>query len=165
MFEEITKEFIRTHKFVATFSTFKPTSQSFKLLPRGKNLPPSPNELQGELRTKFSEIMATTFNSDYVQVENKCYISKASMRKYLNGSRDITMFAVARLCVGAHLPLEKASELFKLCGHILSPKDFLLDAIVCDTINCGENIEDFYETTKQYGLDSLWKKFDKISLN
>ncbi len=162
MFEEITKEFIRTHKFVATFPTFTPTSQSFKLLPGGKNLPPSPNELQGELRKKFSEIMATTFNSDYIKVESKCCISQASMRKYLNGSRDIPMFAVARLCVGAHLPLEKVCELFKLCGHILSPKDFLLDAIVCDTIKCGENIEDFYETTKQYGLDSFWKKLDKL---
>lgn len=162
MFEEITKEFIREHKFSASFPTLKKTSQGFKLYPGGKNLPPSPDVLQVELRKKFSEIMATMFNSDYVKVESQCYISTAAMRKYLNGGRPITYFAVAKICVGAHLPLETACELFKLCGHILSPTDFLLDAIICNTINCEESIEDFYDTTKRFGFTDYWKKWDKL---
>ena len=161
MFEEIDKEFIRTHKFLADYPTFEHATQSFRLRPN-KNLPPSPDELQLELRKNFSAIMATAFNSNYAMVESRCYISPASMRKYLKGSRQITRFAVAKFCVGARLSLEKSCELFKLCGHILSPKDFLLDAIVVDTLKCGETIADFYSTTKNFGFDDLWKNFDKI---
>ena len=162
MFEEITKEFIRTHKFSAKVPPVEHAARSFRLCPN-KKLPPMPDDLQAELRKNFSVIMATTFKSDYVLAENNCYISAAAMRKYLNGSRPITRFAVAKICIGARLSLEKTCELFKLCGHILSPNDFILDAIVVDTLNCKETIEDFYTETKKFGFDDLWKKWDKLS--
>ena len=158
MFEHITKEFIRTHKFLADVAPVEHAAQSFRL--SRKNLPPMPDELQRELRKKFAAIRATKFDN-YKTLESRCYISEAAMRKYLNGSRSITMPAVAKLCVGARLTVDEARELFKLCGHILSPDDYLLDAIVVDTIKCGETIEDFYAETKKFRLDDLWKDWDK----
>ena len=162
MFEHITKEFIRTHQFQAEVPTVKPPAQSFRLM-SARNLPPTDTELQLELRGKFVEIMATTFKKNYAELESRCYISEAAMRKYLNGRRPINTFVVARFCVGARLSLEKTCELFKLCGHILSPEVYRLDAIVVDTLKCGETIQDFYEVTKAYGLDEIWKSWDKLS--
>ena len=162
MFENITKEFIRTHKFSADIAPVEHVAQSFRL--SRKNLPPMPDELQKELRKNFAAIMATTFKGDYALSENRCYISAAAMRKYLNGSRSITISAVAKFCVGAKLSVEKTCELFKLCGHILSPDDYRLDAIVVDTIKCGETIEDFYYTTKDFGFEDFWKSWDKNNI-
>ena len=162
MFEHITKEFIRTHQFQAEVPTVELPAQSFRLTPN-KNLPPTDTELQIELRRKFVEIMATTFKKNYATLESCCYISEAAMRKYLNGSRSIKLEVVARFCVGARLSLEKTRELFKLCGHILSPEIYRLDAIVVDTLKCGESIQDFYEVTKAYGLNEIWKSWDKLS--
>ena len=119
--------------------------------------------MQNELRCKLVEIMVAAFDKNYAKLESCCYISEAAMRKYLNGSRPIKISVVARFCVGARLSLEKTCELFKLCGHILSPEVYRLDAIVADTLKCGETIEDFYHTTKAYGLDEIWKSWDKLS--
>lgn len=162
MFENVTKEFIRTHEFQAEVPTVELPAQSFRLM-SARNLPPTDTELQIELRKKFIEIMATTFDKSYAKLESRCYISEAAMRKYLNGRRQINTFVVARFCVGARLSLEKTCELFKLCGHILSPEVYRLDAIVVDTLKCGETIEDFYRATKDYGLDGIWKSWDKLS--
>ena len=160
MFEEIDKEFIRTHKFSADVALIKYSAQSFRI--SGKNLPSPPDELQSQLRKNFAAIMAKAFGKDYAAVESRCYINAATMRKYLNGGRAITPFAVAKICIGAKLSVEEAYELFKLCGHILSPNDFLLDAIIVDALKCGESIEIFYEETKRFGFGDFWKKFDKL---
>ncbi len=162
MFEHVTKEFIRTHNFQAEVPNVELPAQSFRLT-SSRYLPPTNDELQLELRKNFVEIMATTFDKSYAKIESRCYISEAAMRKYLNGRRPINIFVVARFCVGARLSLEKTCELFKLCGHILSPEVYRLDAIVVDTLKCGETIEDFYEVTKAYGLDEIWKSWDKLS--
>lgn len=160
MFDDIDKDFIRTHEFLANVAPIKHAAQSFRV--NAYDLPPAPDEMQTDLRKKFAAIMATAFG-DYATLESRCFISEAAMRKYLNGHRPINLFAVAKICVGARLSLKEADELFKLCGHILSPKDFRLDAIVVDTLKCGENIEDFYDSTKRFGLGDLWKKFDKLT--
>ena len=162
MFEHITKEFIRTHEFKADRAPDEHGAQSFRLMP-GQYLPPAPDEMQSELRKNFAAIFATTFRKNYALMDSRCNISEAAMRKYLNGRRPINTFVVARFCVGARLSLEKTCELFKLCGHILSPEVYRLDAIVVDTLKCGETIEDFYRATKDYGLDGIWKSWDKLS--
>ena len=156
MFENITKEFIRTHEFSADVAPDEHNAQSFRLMPN-RNLPPAPDELQAELRKKFAAIMATTFKKNFAQMDSCCNISEAAMRKYLNGSRPIKFETVAKFCIGAKLSVEKLCELAKLCGHIVSPEIYRLDAVVVDTIKCGEDINDFYEVTNELGLTDIWR--------
>ena len=144
LFENITKEFIRTHEFLSDVAPVEHNAQSFRLMPN-RNLPPAPSELQNELRKQFAEIMATTFKKNFAQMDSRCNISEAAMRKYLNGNRPIDFFIVAKFCIGAKLSVEKLCELAKLCGHIVTPEIYLLDAIVVDTFKCGEDINDFYQ--------------------
>ena len=161
MFEEITKDFIRTHEFQADVAPVEYPAQSFRLNLNQK-LPPSPDELQDELRRNFVEIFATTFQKNFDRLDSCCSISEAAMRKYLNGSRPIDFSVVAKLCIGAKLSVEKTCELAKLCGHIISPELYRLDAIVIDTIKCGESIHDFYNTTIELGLGSFWKRDKRL---
>ena len=157
MFEHITKEFIRTHEFKADQAPDELPAQSFRLNPN-QNLPPAPDELQSELRKNFAAIFATTFRKNFALMDSRCNISEAAMRKYLNGSRPISFFAVAKFCIGARLSVEKTCELAKLCEHILSPEIYRLDAIVVNALKCGDTIEDFYEDTIEFGLQELWKR-------
>ncbi|MBR3745894.1 MAG: hypothetical protein IKP64_09300 [Selenomonadaceae bacterium] len=161
MFENITKEFIRTHEFQADCAPVEYPAQSFRLNPN-QNLPPSPDEMQNDLRKVFAEIMATTFKKNYALMDNRCSISEAAMRKYLNGSRPINFFAVAKFCIGAKLSVEKLYELAKLCGHIVSPEIYLLDAIVVGALKCGDTIDVFYDETIEFGLQEIWKRDKRL---
>ena len=157
MFEDINKEFIRTHEFKADVAPDEYAAQSFRLN-LSQKLPPSPDELQVELRKSFVEIFVTTFQKNYTQMDSRCNISEAAMRKYLNGSRRIDFFNVAKFCIGAKLSVEKLCELAKLCGHIVSPDIYRLDAIVVNALQCGDSIEIFYDSTIEWGLNYLWKR-------
>ena len=70
LFENVTKEFIRTHEFQAEVPTVELPAQSFRLM-SARNLPPTDTELQIELRKKFIEIMATTFDKSYAKIESR----------------------------------------------------------------------------------------------
>lgn len=160
-YDYVTKEFIQTHEFVADEFTPEHQSQSFMLRPNIDKLPPTYEDLKIELRKKFSYIFGTRFKNSYASVEVRCQIKSDTMRSYLNGRRDITFYAVAKFCVGAGLSIRDTYELFKLCGHVLAPNDYLLDAIIIDAINCHDDIENFYETCRNCKLDK--KILDKLS--
>ncbi|MBR1858648.1 MAG: hypothetical protein IJ797_04050 [Selenomonadaceae bacterium] len=148
----VTKEFIQTHEFIADEFTPEHQTQSFMLRPNIDKLPPTYEDLKIELRKKFSYIFSTKFNNSYVRVETSCQIKPSTLRKYFNGEREITIYAVAKFCIGAKLSIEKTYELFKLCGHILAPNDYLFDAIVIDAIKSEDNIYDFYDTCKRCNI-------------
>ena len=157
-YEYVTKEFIQTHVFIADEVQFEKSKQISRLQP-SDNLPPTEEELQTKLRQIFASIFATKFDN-YSQLETACNISEHIMRKYLKGKRKITIYAVAKLCVGAKLTIEKAEEMFKLQGHIISPNEYRFDAIIIDALKCGDSIDIFYETCKKCGLDEI---LDKMS--
>ncbi|HCB94106.1 MAG TPA: hypothetical protein DEP57_09955, partial [Selenomonas sp.] len=80
-----------------------------------------------------------------------------AMRKYIRGNlkekgRNISRMAIAKICVGIPLSLDEADNLFRLEGHSLEPESALLDAIVVDALNCGDNIKTFYETCSEFKI-------------
>ena len=157
-YEYVTKEYIHSNEFIADEVPFEKSKQFCRLQP-SDNLPPTEEELQTKLRQIFSSIFLTKFDN-YSQLEIACNISEHIMRKYLKGKRKITIYAVAKLCVGAKLTIEKAEEMFKLQGHIISPNEYRFDAIIIDALKCGDSIDIFYETCKKCGLDEI---LDKMS--
>ena len=157
-YDYLTKGFIKSHEFVADEAPIQKTEPSCRWN-QNDPLPPSHEELQDELRKNFSSIFASTFNN-YAQMEIACNISEASMRKYLKGVRPITFLAVTKFCIGAKLTVEKAIELFKLQGHIISPDLYRFDAVVINAVQCGDSIDVFYETCKECGLKKI---LDKLS--
>lgn len=157
-YEYVTKEYLHSNEFIADEAPIQKTEPSYRLN-QSDPLPPSCEELQAELRKHFSSIFATTFEN-FNQMEIACNISEPSMRKYLKGTRKITIYAVAKFCIGAKLTVEETVELFKLYGHIISPDIYRFDAVVIDAIQCGDDIGTFYETCKECGLKKI---LDKMS--
>ena len=76
------------------------------------------------------------------------------MRKYLRGVPDhkITRVAIGKLCVGLTMSVEESNELFKLEGHSLEPENNLFDAIVVDALQCGDDVDVFIETCKEFKI-------------
>ena len=155
IFSNINKEYIRTHEFVCDGITFPDEKDkvSYRLSvggSRGKKW----KEQQIKLRQEFSNIFFTRFEGNYAKLHTRTGISEDSMRKYLRGVSDhkITRVAIGKLCVGINLSIDESNELFKLEGHSLEPENKLLDAIVVDALQCGDDIDDFIETCKEFKI-------------
>lgn len=155
-FSKINKDYIRSHSFSSDGLTFdrKHSTATSKLRPGDSGLPMSPDKKVIMLRREFARLFTapTPYNGNYAKLETRTGLNEASMRKYLRGDRTITRIAVAKLCVGTPLTLEKSEELFSLQGHSLEPEEQLFDAIVVDAINCGDDISKFYESCTSFGI-------------
>ena len=100
---------------------------------------------------EFVNLFYNHFDGNFAKLEARTGITEDAMRKYLRGNlknkgRNISRMAVAKICVGIPLSLDEADKLFRLEGHSLEPESALLDAIVVDALNCGDDIEAFYAT-------------------
>ena len=160
LFDYVTKEFINTHEFTADMPNVEVDFNEISFRPRpGDKLPPTPEDMQLKLRQRFSSINATAFKN-FAQMEVRCDIKENTMRSYIKGRRSITIFAVAKLCVGAKLSVEATIELFKMYGHIIDTNSYRFDAIVIDAVKCKDDIDVFYETCAKFGLQNI---LDKLS--
>ena len=151
-FSLITKEYIRTHKFVTDGVSYRGTTKdvSYRLYP-GDALPVALAESANKLRQAFVKIFHDRFKGSYAKLHTSTGITEDAMRKYIRKEkgRPITRMAVAKLAVGIHLSIEEADKLFRLEGHSLEPESSLLDAIVVDALNCGDDIDIFYDTCEE----------------
>ena len=151
MFEHITKEYIRKHTFQGDGLHFpQNTGESYRLGP-GAVLPAGKNENRNRLRRELTTLVAEKFPNT-ANMESACGISYELMKKCINGSRRVTRESLAKLCVGMRLSVEEAQPLFRLESHSLEPDINLFDAIVVDALQCGDNIDVFYDECKKYGL-------------
>ena len=148
-FSMITKEYIRTHNFVTDGLSYRERTEnvSYRLHPEDA-LPVALAESSNKLRQEFVKIFYDRFKGSYAKLQTSTGITEDAMRKYLRKEkgRPITRIAVAKLVVGIHLSIEEADKLFRLEGHSLEPESSLLDAIVVDALNCGDDIDIFYDT-------------------
>ncbi len=154
-YSKINKEYIRTHKFACDGITFPDAKEkiSYRLSVGG----PTSEKWQKQrikLRQEFSNIFFTRFDGNYAKLHTRTGISEDSMRKYLRGVPDhkITRVAIGKICYGIPLSIEESNELFKLEGHSLEPENNLLDAIVVDALQCGDDVDDFIETCKEFKI-------------
>ncbi len=155
-FSKIDKEYIRSHSFSSDGLTFdrEHSTATAKLRRDDPGLPILPEKKEVMLRREFSRLFTAPapYNGNYAKLETRTGLNEAIMRKYLRGARTITRIAVAKLCVGTPLTLEKSEELFSMQGHSLEPEEQLFDAIVVDAINCGDDIGTFYESCASFGI-------------
>lgn len=158
MYENITKEYVRTHTFKSDGIIFESVKEdkNYRIAP-GTKLPPSDIEKANKLRKKIVDIILINYDANYAKIDADCFISETLLRKIAAGSRKVTRIVIAKLCVGAKLSLETAEELFMLQGHRLDVENNRLDAIVVSCINEKEGIEVFYEECEKYGLSDIIK--------
>ena len=153
MFEHITKDFIRQHKFQGDGLNFPYVKDSADYrLSSSASLPPTAAESRIKLRQELTSLVLGKFPRP-AMMESACAVSYELVKKYLNGSRRVTRDALAKLCVGMHLSVEEAQPLFQLEGHSLEPEINLLDALVVDALNCKDDIDVFAEGCEKYGLN------------
>lgn len=157
-FPLITKEYIRSHNFSCDGLTYPKSKEEVSYrLQKGDAVPTALDNNKITLRKKFVNLFYKYFEGDYDKLERCCWISEASMRKYLRGNRkdngrNITREAVAKISVGIPLSLEESNELFCLQGHSLEPQNGLLDAIVIDALQCNDGIDIFLATCAEFGI-------------
>ena len=155
-FSKIDKDYIRSHTFSSDGLTFdrEHSTATAMLRPGDPGLPMLPEKKEVMLRRELSRLFTAPapYNGNYAKLETRTGLNEAIMRKYLRGARTITRIAVAKLCVGTPLTLEKSEELFSMQGHSLEPEEQLFDAIVVDAINCGDDIGTFYESCASFGI-------------
>lgn len=60
--------------------------------------------------------------------------------------------AIAKISVGIPLSIKESNDLFIMEGHSLEPENNLLDAIVVDALQCGDDISIFLETCEEFGI-------------
>jgi hypothetical protein len=89
----------------------------------------------------------------------KCNLSSETIRKTIRigGKKKLSRVMLAKLVVGAKLSLDEAEELFALQGSGLNAKSTRLDAVVVHCIQKGLDIDGFFDTCKQVGLDIEYK--------
>ena len=149
LFPRITKEFIKKNNFEEN----QPTDEEIYFRPKkGMRLPPSEQENLTTLKIKFLELFMKHYKNNFAKLEVDCFISEASMRKYLSGDRRITREVIAKFCVGTKLSLEQSSELFTLQGHSLEPENQRLDALIVNALQDDDDINIFFDTCDEYKI-------------
>ena len=161
-YDFVNKEFIKTNKFVADVQD-ETYHQSANRLIKSDNLPPLPETQRNLLRQRFANIVIICFDKNMQQMEVNCNISESNMRRYLNGLRRITFYAVVKLCIGAKVSIETAEEMCKLQGHIIDANAYLFDAIFIDALKCHDDIGTFFDTCKEFGLTEILSKLDTFN--
>lgn len=150
MYEHITREYIKNHKFKHDGLYFEREKEQadFRFAP-GTILPKSPEQKMIELRMKVYDIVHRRYEGNYVKIYTQCGIHRDVLIKFIankkDGNRGFSRGALAKLCVGTGMDLKEASELFVLQGFALDPENNLLDAIVVNCIECNEDICTFFD--------------------
>ena len=148
-FSMITKEYIRKHDFKSDGISFQDTEEDVSYrLHQGDALPMALAQNSTKLRKEFGNLFYDRFDGNFAKLQTRTGITEDAMRTYLRKEkgRNISRMAIAKICVGIPLSVDEADKLFRLEGHSLEPESALLDAIVVDALNCGDDIEAFYAT-------------------
>lgn len=156
--QNITLDYILNHTFEKTglellYSERKRTSRRFaqNML---SMLPHSDEKKMQDLKVELDRILYSK-NLSNAAFESRTNIKMNSFRKTLNGGerRRIQRVTVAKFAVGLKLSLDAADELFALESQPLAPDKVLLDAVVVHCINEHHDIDEFFETCEQVGLN------------
>ena len=156
--EKVTLEYLLHHKFEKTGlelekQLFHNTSARFSQ-DALKSLPQKEEEKLLELNVRVSDLVHARFeNYDNMQV--KTNINPESFRKAVRVStkRKISREMLAKFVIGANLTLSEANDLFSLHSYPLDKSNVLLDAVVCHCLEEHLDINDFFDTCNQVGLN------------
>ena len=151
MYDNITKDYLKTHLFNSDGLSFSEEHSAFRLRADDPQITRC-DERQIELRVEISRLISEKYGKNKEKFEAECNISWVLKRKWMNGDRKITRDALAKLCVGMSLDIQIAEKLFRYEGHSLEPDLNKLDAVVVDALKCGDDIYALYDTCEAVGL-------------
>jgi len=101
-----------------------------------------------DFRKDFYTVNGMTTEEANDWIIEHCHISYETLRKTLVNSLSPTRNFLYKFSVGMKLPLDKANELFDLCGGSLSEKCFA-DFICINALQDGDSIESFIKEMKK----------------
>ena len=151
MFEQINREYIRSHQFKSDGLFIERERASGRIGPKTV-LPESPEEKQIQLRKRLNSLIHEKLDGSSAKIEAACGVSYELVRKYMGGRRKVTRDTLAKLCVGMGVSVEEAQQLFQLQGHSLEPDINRFDAILVDVLKCSEDIRVFYDECEEFGI-------------
>lgn len=157
--QEITIEYLINHEFEKTGfeeekSSAKPRTSGMFSAVELLSLPSSDEEKLEELNIRISDLIHDKFGNyrDFGQV---CNLNPETIRKNIRfgSKRKISREMLAKFVIGCDLSLEEANELFELHSSGLNAKTTRLDAVVVHCIEKNLDIDGFFDTCKQIGLN------------
>lgn len=164
MWENIDKEYLKTHKFEIERYEYSPKEYKPAYFAKGEAKLPTAEENYIALRDKVQELCdslkKTLTKSEGRRVtkkeliEERCWLSYELVKKFISGSRNLNRIDLGKFCVGCKLSLEQAQELFALHENgMLNPDMVKEDCIIVDAIKCKDSIALFCESCDNNGIE------------
>ncbi len=157
--QEITLDYLLNHEFEKTGLEKECVSEKPKvsgMFSKAEllSLPKSDKQKLEELNIKISDLIHEVFGN-YRDFGQRCNLNYDTIRKNINLSnkRKISREMLAKFVVGCGLTVEEANELFVLHGCALNPEAIRLDAVVVHCLEKHLDIDGFFDTCNQIGLD------------
>ena len=121
-------------------------------------LPCSDADRLCELNSRISDMIFEKFGST-LQFSQKSNLNYETIRKYTRASSKKTLpkEMLAKFVIACELSVAEANELFVLREWALQPKRIRLDAVVVHCLDKHHDLDGFFETCKQVGLEIEYK--------
>ena len=158
--ENITIDYLLNHTFEESGleEATKPNASKMFSEKELSMLPGSDQERFGELNIKISDMIYELFD-DTRQFSQKSNLNYETVRKYISvgSKKTLTKEMLAKFVVACRLSVDEANELFELQDHALQPERIRLDAVVVHCLQNKLDIDGFFDTCEQVGLDIAYK--------
>lgn len=161
--EEITLAYLKNHKFeksgLEEIQTEKPRVSGRFSAKELSRLPASDEEKKAELNIEINDLIHDKFDN-FRDFGQKCNLNPETIRKVIRGrnNRKISKVMLAKLVVGCGLSLNDANKLFELHSSRLNAETTQLDAVVVHCIEKHLDIDGFFDTCSQIGLDITYSE-------
>lgn len=158
--EKITLDYILSHSFEETGIEEPKRLQTSKMFSQAElsMLPGLDRERFGKLNAKINDMIFDLFDNT-MQFSQKSNLNYETVRKYISmgSKKTLTKEMLAKFVVACQLTVDEANELFELQEHVLQPDKILLDAVVVHCLENKHDIDEFFDTCEQVGLEIKYK--------
>ena len=160
---EISKKYLLTHNFEESGLEVvnikkENTSKRFSSAELGM-LPGSDGDRFNELNKKIYDTIYEVFG-DTSTFAQKCNLNYETVRKYsrVGSKKSLPKVMLAKFVVACGFSVDQANEFFELHSSVLQPKKILLDAVIVHCLENSYDLDEFFETCKQVGLEIEYKE-------
>lgn len=170
MWENINKEYLKTHKFEKLQHEYTKKEYKPAFFAKGEVDLPTIDENYNTLRDKIQDLCYSVKDAlskaegkrvtKRELLEVRCRLNFEIVKKFIswNGTdsnhRNLSRIDLGKFCVGCKLTLEQAEELFALHKNgKLNPEVVKEDCIIVDALKCGDSIQLFCESCDNNGIE------------
>lgn len=155
---KITLEYLKNHEFEKS-GLEETSNRKVRISGRFSEkelsmLPSSDEDKMAELNIKIGDLIHDKFDN-FRDFGQKCNLNPETIRKVIRcrSKRKISREMLAKFVVGCNLSVDEANELFELHSNKLNAETTQLDAVVIHCIEKHLDIDGFFDTCHQIGLD------------